>query len=68
MFLDIQDIFNKLMGVKAFSFLVPKRLIEVRMTNNPKYCPYHNIVSHVIKDCYIFTDIIKGMIRKERSR
>jgi len=34
------------------------------MTNYPKYCSYHRMISHPIKDCYVFKDIIKDMIRK----
>jgi len=34
------------------------------MTNDPKYCSYHRIISHPIKDCYVFKDVIKDMIRR----
>jgi len=35
------------------------------MTNDPKYCSYHRIISHPIKDCYVFKDIIEDMIGRE---
>jgi len=34
------------------------------MTDDPKYSLYHRIISHPIKDCYVFKDIIKDMIRR----
>ena len=65
---DVQGIFDELMAAKAISLPDPKRPAEVNKTNDPRYCPYHRIVSHPIKDCYVFKDIIEDMIRKERSR
>jgi len=61
---DIQGIFDELMAIKAISLLEPKRSAEVNKTNDPKYCPYHWIISHPIKDCYVFKDIIKDMMRR----
>jgi len=34
------------------------------MANDPKYYSYHRIISHPIKDCYIFKDVIKDKIRR----
>jgi len=55
---DVQGIFDDLMAAKAISFPEPKRPAEVNMTNDPKYCSYHRIISYRIKDCYLFKDII----------
>ena len=52
------------MAAKAISLPDLKRLAEINMTNDPKYCSYHRIISQPIKDCYIFKDIIKDMIRR----
>jgi len=53
-----------LMVTKPIIVPKPKRPAEANVTNDPKYCPYHRIISHPIKDCYVFKDIIKGMIRR----
>jgi len=50
------------MAAKALSLLEPKQPAEVNMTNDPKYCSYHRIISHLTKDYYVFKDIIEDMI------
>jgi len=52
------------MAAKPISLLEPKRPAEVNKTNDPKYCLYHRIISHPIKDCYVFKYIIEDMIRR----
>jgi len=61
---DVQGIFNELMAVRAISLPESKRPAEVNKRNDPRYCPYHRIISHPIKDCYVFKEIIKDMIRR----
>ena len=61
---DVQGIFDELMAAKAISLLEPKRPAEVNKTNDPKHCSYHRIISHPIKDCYVFKDIIEDVIRR----
>ena len=52
------------MAAKPISLPEPKRRpAEVNKTNDPKYCPYHRIISHPKKDCHVFKDIIKDMIK-----
>jgi len=55
---DVQGIFDELMAATAISLSKPKRPAEVNKTNDPGYCPYHRIISHPIKDRYVFKDII----------
>jgi len=61
---DVQGIFDELMAAKALSLPEPKRPAEVNMINDSKYCSYHRIISHPIKDCYVFKDIIEDMVRR----
>ena len=61
---DVQGIFDELMATKAISIPEPKQPKEVNKTNDPRYCPYHRIISHSIKDCCVFKDIIEDMIRR----
>jgi len=61
---DVQGMFDELMAGKAIFLLEPKWPAEVNKTNEPNYCPYHRIISHLIKDCYVFKDIFKDMIRR----
>jgi len=52
------------MAAKAISLPVLKRPAELNMINDLKYCSYHRIISHYIKDCYVFKDVIKDMIER----
>ncbi|KAF9672515.1 hypothetical protein SADUNF_Sadunf11G0050300 [Salix dunnii] len=40
---------------------IPKRSNEVDMVDHAKYCKYHRIVSHPIKKCFVFKDLIVWM-------
>ena len=61
---DVQGIFDELMAAKAISLPEPKRLVEVNKTNDPRYFPYHRIISHPINNSYVFKDIIEDMIKR----
>jgi len=40
---------------------IHKRLDEVDMVDHPKYCKYHQIVSHPIEKCFVLKDLIIHM-------
>jgi len=61
---DVQGIFDEIMAAKAISLPEPKRLVEVNKTNDPRYFPYHRIISHPINNSYVFKDIIEDMIKR----
>lgn len=35
---------------------------EVSETDNPKYCPYHRLINHSIKDCFVLNGKIQNLI------
>lgn len=35
---------------------------EVGETDDPKYCPYHQLIIHLIEDCFIFKAKIKDLV------
>ena len=35
-----------------------KRPEEMGHTNDPKYCKYHRVVSHLVEKCFVLKDII----------
>lgn len=47
------------------TLLEPKRLEEVKMIDDSKYCWYHRIVSHPIEEFYVFKNIIEDMIKRK---
>ena len=60
---DVEAIFKQLMKEKAIKLPEPKRPSEVDKTDDPKYCPYHRIVSHPLKECYVLKNVIQAMIK-----
>ncbi|KAL8151477.1 hypothetical protein V2J09_021285 [Rumex salicifolius] len=52
------------MIAKLLTLPEPKRPKEVGKTDDPKYCPYHRLISHPITNCYVLKDIIERMINK----
>lgn len=59
---DVDSIFDELLAAKVVKLPESKRPAEVNKTDNPKYCRYHRLVSHTLKDCYVLKDIIQEMI------
>lgn len=39
---------------------------QVKMVDNPLYCPYHRYVGHVIKDCVAFKEWLQRAIDEKR--
>ncbi|KAL8158914.1 LOW QUALITY PROTEIN: hypothetical protein V2J09_000451 [Rumex salicifolius] len=54
---DVQGIFKELISSKLLVLPKPNWPNEVEKTNDAKFYPYHHIVSHLIKDFYVLTDI-----------
>ncbi|KAI3445236.1 hypothetical protein Pfo_001901 [Paulownia fortunei] len=53
---DVFGIFNDLLNVNLIKLPKMKRLEEAGRINDPKYCKYHRLVGHLIRDCFIFKD------------
>jgi len=64
----VQGIIDELMATKVINLLEQKRPAEANKTSDSKYFPCHKIISHLIKDCYVFKDIIERMIGGENLR
>ena len=60
----MHEIIDDLMAAKAISLLEQKRPTKANKTNDPKHFPYHMIISHPIKDCYVLKNIVDDMIRR----
>ncbi|MQM17659.1 hypothetical protein Taro_050634 [Colocasia esculenta] len=42
----------------------PKRPDQAAHKDDPRYCLYHQILGHPLEDCYVFKDIMEGLIKK----
>ena len=65
---DVQEILDELRAIKVITLRKPKRLAEATKTNDPKHYPCHMIISHPIKNYYVFKDIIEDIIRRGEIR
>ncbi|KAI5323357.1 hypothetical protein L3X38_032429 [Prunus dulcis] len=59
---DVEEIFDQLLASNGITLLESKRPAEANKTNNPRYCRYHHLVSHMLKDCYILKDKIQELL------
>ncbi|CAB4319825.1 unnamed protein product [Prunus armeniaca] len=59
---DVEEIFDQLLASKGITLPESKRPAEANKTNDPKYCRYHRLISHTLKDCYILKDKIQELL------
>ena len=41
-----------------------KRPDDAEKQDDPKFCKYHRVLEHSIKDCYVFKDWLERSLRK----
>ncbi|GKU88733.1 hypothetical protein SLEP1_g2962 [Rubroshorea leprosula] len=54
----VPAIFEQLLALNLIELPAPKHPEEVGRVNDPKYCKYHRIVSHLIDKCFLLIDMI----------
>jgi hypothetical protein len=62
----IKGFFNQVLEHDHIKLPDPNRPDQVRMTNNPLYCPYHRYVGHIIEDCVAFKEWLQRAIDEKR--
>ena len=55
---DISNMLDYLLELKLIELLEMKHPEEASHTNDPKYCMYHCLVGHPIKQCFVLKDKI----------
>ena len=58
---DIQEIFGALLANDKLTLPDPKRPGDVGKTNDPRYYPYHQMVSLLLNQCFIVRERINEM-------
>ncbi|XXG53802.1 hypothetical protein AAC387_Pa03g1837 [Persea americana] len=58
---DVEEIFWALLANDKLTLLDPKRTGDVGKTNDPRYCPYHQMVSHPLNQCFVVREKINEM-------
>ncbi|KAI5347415.1 hypothetical protein L3X38_015294 [Prunus dulcis] len=59
---DVETILDELLAAKAIKLPEPKCPTEVDKTNDSKYCRYHRIVSHPLRDYFVLKNMIQEKI------
>ena len=58
---DVEEIFGALLANGKLTLPDPKRPGDVGKTNDPRYCPYHQMVSHPLNQCFVVREKINEM-------
>jgi hypothetical protein len=62
----VRAFFQQVMEHEYLTLPDPKRPEQVKMLDNPLYCPYHRYVGHVIEDCVAFKEWLQRAIDEKR--
>ncbi|KAG5554457.1 hypothetical protein RHGRI_012105 [Rhododendron griersonianum] len=57
----VEDMFEDLLEQKLITLPDVKRPHEEGKKNDPKYCPYHRLISHPLRDCFVLKDKIQEL-------
>ncbi|KAH7855354.1 hypothetical protein Vadar_023999 [Vaccinium darrowii] len=57
----VEDMFEDLLEQKLITLPEVKRPHEEGKTTHPKYCPYHRLISHKLRDCFVLKDKIQEL-------
>ncbi|KAJ8633017.1 hypothetical protein MRB53_026353 [Persea americana] len=58
---DVEEIFGALLANGKLTVPDPKRSRDVGKTNDPRYCPYHQMVSRPLNQCIVVREKINKM-------
>ena len=58
---DVEEIFGVLLANGKLTLPDPKRPGDVGKTNDPRYCPYHQMVSHPLNQYFVVKEKINEM-------
>jgi len=61
---DVPEMLNKLLEKGLIELLESSRSEEIKRTNDPKYCKYHRIISHLIEKCKTFRGYVLQLIKE----
>jgi len=62
----VKVFFQQVMEHEYLTLPDPKRPDQVKMVDNPLYCPYHRYIGHVIEDCVTFKEWLQRAIDEKR--
>ena len=64
---DVPGMLEELLKKEVIKLPECKRPEEMGRTNNPKYCKYHRVVSHIVEKCFVLKDLILRLTKKGKN-
>ena len=64
---DVEEVFGALLVNGKLTLPNPQKRGDVGKTNDPRYCPYHQMVSHPLNQCFVVREKINEMWKTESS-
>ena len=61
---NVEEIFKTLLEHGKLELPPSKRPNQEGRTDYPNYCPYHRMISHHLKECFILKEKIQDMLTK----
>lgn len=62
---DLENLLENLLAMKLVEFPKLKKSKEQDKVDDPKYNKYHRLVSHCLKDCFVFKHKIQVLLDKQ---
>lgn len=63
---DLATMLEDLLDKEVIELPKCKRPEEMNRVNDPKYCRYHCIVSHLVGKCFLFKELIMKLAQEGR--
>jgi hypothetical protein len=61
---DVSKMLDYLLTLKVIELPEMKHPEEANQTNDPKYCKYHRLISHLVERCFVLKDKIMELARQ----
>ena len=61
---NVEEIFRTLLEHGKLELPLSKTPTQEGRRDDPNYCPYHRMISHPLKECFILNEKIQDMLTK----
>ncbi|KAL2532654.1 Retrotrans gag domain-containing protein [Abeliophyllum distichum] len=65
---EVSGILDQLLEQKIIELPAPKRSEEAGQVDHPKYCRFHQIISHPVERCFVLKDLIVRLDKENKIK
>ncbi|KAL2505266.1 C2 calcium-dependent membrane targeting [Abeliophyllum distichum] len=65
---EVSGILDQLLEQKIIELPAPKRPKEAGQVDHPKYCRFHQIISHLVEKCFVLKDLIVCLDKENKIK